>query len=55
LDTERTLLEFAIQAERARADRGKGLARLETLVGLKVATDGSGAARPGSQPEGAQQ
>lgn len=55
LDTERTLLEFAVQAERARADRGIGLARLETLVGLKMTTDGSGVSRPGSATEGAQQ
>jgi len=39
LDTERTLLEFAIAAERARADRGKALARLNTLVGEPVPTD----------------
>ena len=38
LDTERTLLEFAIAAERARADRGKALARLNTLVGEPVET-----------------
>lgn len=38
LDTERTLLEFAIAVERARADRGKALARLHTLVGQPVAT-----------------
>lgn len=39
LDTERTLLEFAVAAERARADRGKALARLNTLVGEPVATN----------------
>lgn len=33
LDTERTLLEFELVAERARTDRGKALARLQTLVG----------------------
>lgn len=38
LDTERTLLEFAIAAERARADRGKALARLGTLVGESIPT-----------------
>lgn len=38
LDTERTLLEFAVAVERARADRGKALARLNTLVGEPVAT-----------------
>ncbi len=38
LDTERTLLEFAVVAERARADRGKALARLNTLVGAPVPT-----------------
>ena len=36
LDTERTLLEFAVSAERARADRGQALARLNTLVGEPV-------------------
>ena len=39
LDTERTLLEFAIAAESARADRGKALARLNTLVGEPIPTD----------------
>jgi cobalt-zinc-cadmium efflux system outer membrane protein len=39
LDTERTLLEFSIAAERARADRGKALARLNTLVGEPVPTE----------------
>lgn len=39
LDTERTLLDFAISAERARADRGKALARLRTLVGKEVPTE----------------
>lgn len=48
LDTERTLLEFAIAAERARADRGKALARLNTLVGEPVPT---GAADPSPQLE----
>ena len=38
LDTERSLLDFAVAAERARADRGKALARLNTLVGTTVAT-----------------
>lgn len=38
LDTERTLLEFAIAAERARADRGQTLARLNRLVGRPVST-----------------
>jgi len=36
LDTERTLLEFAVSADRARADRGQALARLNTLVGEPV-------------------
>jgi cobalt-zinc-cadmium efflux system outer membrane protein len=40
LDTERTLLEFAISAERARADRGRALARLNALVGAPVPTEG---------------
>ncbi|MEL6740722.1 MAG: TolC family protein [Planctomycetota bacterium] len=38
LDTERTLLEFAVSAERARADRGQALARLNRLVGEPVPT-----------------
>lgn len=38
LDTERTLLEFAVSAQRARADRGEALARLNTLVGSPVPT-----------------
>ncbi len=38
LDAERTLLEFAVAAERARADRGKSLAQLNTLVGAQVPT-----------------
>lgn len=38
LDTERTLLEFEMAAERARADRGKALARLNTLVGEPIPT-----------------
>lgn len=38
LDTERSLLEFAIAAERARADRGEALARLTTLVGEPIPT-----------------
>ncbi|MEQ9460452.1 MAG: TolC family protein [Phycisphaeraceae bacterium] len=33
LDAERTLLEFELAAERAHADRGKSLVRLQTLVG----------------------
>ena len=40
LDTERTLLEFAVSAERARADRGQALARLNRLVGQPVPTQG---------------
>jgi len=38
LDTERTLLEFALSAERARADRGQSLARLHRLVGQPIPT-----------------
>lgn len=38
LDTERTLLEFAVASERARADRGRALARLNRLVGRAVPT-----------------
>ncbi len=36
LDTQRTLLEFSLAAERARADRGKALASLNRLVGHAV-------------------
>ncbi|HHN77155.1 MAG TPA: TolC family protein [Phycisphaerales bacterium] len=39
LDTERTLLEFDITVERARADRGKALARLNTLTGGEIPGD----------------
>lgn len=38
LDTERTLLEFSLALERARADRGAAMARLERLVGTDVQT-----------------
>lgn len=38
LDTQRTLLEFSISAERARADRGNALATLNRLVGRAVNT-----------------
>ena len=38
LDTERTLLEFSISAQRARADRGKALAKLNRLVGHAIPT-----------------
>ncbi len=44
LDTERTLLEFAVAAERAKADRGKALARLSTLVGEDIPTRPAAAA-----------
>lgn len=39
LDTQRTLLEFAIAAERARADRDIALARLNAMVGESVPTE----------------
>ncbi len=39
LDTERTLLEFAMSAERARADRSIALARLNRLVGTMLPTE----------------
>lgn len=42
LDTERTLLELAVSAERARADRGQALARLNRLVGEPVPTRDEG-------------
>ncbi|MCB9847544.1 MAG: TolC family protein [Phycisphaeraceae bacterium] len=38
LDTERTLLEFTIALERAKADRGIALARLAGLVGAPIPT-----------------
>jgi outer membrane protein TolC len=38
LDTERTLLEFSLAVERAKAERGKTLARLATLVGVAPST-----------------
>jgi len=38
LDAERTLLEFALAAERARADRGVALAELASLVGGAIPT-----------------
>jgi len=38
LDTQRTLLEFSISAERARADRGKALATLNRLAGRAIPT-----------------
>lgn len=56
LDTERTLLEFAVSSERARADRGQALARLNRLVGGPVptrdedATDASQNETPGTEP-----
>lgn len=43
LDSERTLLEFAVAAERARADRGQALARLSRLVGRPVPTEAADA------------
>ncbi len=39
LDTERTLLEFAMSAERARADRGIAMARLNRLAGSMLPTE----------------
>jgi len=39
LDAERMLLEFAVAAERARADRGQALARLNALVGTPIDTE----------------
>ena len=38
LDTERTLLEFLLAIERAHADRGQALARLQSLVGEPIPT-----------------
>lgn len=51
LDTERTLLEFAIAAERARADRGQALARLGTLVGEPVPTEPADQRPPQGTPD----
>jgi len=42
LDTQRTLLEFSIATERARADRGKALATLNRLVGRAIPTRDTG-------------
>ncbi len=52
LDTERTLLEFAVSAERARADRGRALARLNTLVGGSLPTRPATGAGSDQDPEG---
>lgn len=46
LDTERTLLEFALAAERARADRGKWLATLNRLIGEEAPAQPAGAREP---------
>ncbi|USN99089.1 MAG: TolC family protein [Phycisphaeraceae bacterium] len=50
LDTQRALLEFALEAARAKADRGEALARLNRLVGQPVPTapvaDGEGKVTP---------
>lgn len=46
LDTERTLLEFALAAERARADRGKALAVMHTLIGAEAPTQPAGSPAP---------
>lgn len=54
LDTERTLLEFEISAERARSDSGKALARLNTLVGEPVPTEATNHAVPDGDPGEAQ-
>ena len=51
LDTERTLLEFAVAAERAKADRGQALARLNRLVGEAVPTRGVGSAELGGHQD----
>lgn len=54
LDTERTLLEFAVAAERARADRGKALARLDMLVGEPTPTGGADETTNDTETDGAQ-
>ncbi len=52
LDAQRTLLDFAIAAERARADRDIALARLNRLVGEAVPTEAADAgARPADSDE----
>ena len=43
LDAERSLLEFTLSAERARADRGRALSRLIALVGEDIPTRPAGA------------
>jgi len=45
LDTQRTLLEFALAAERARSDRGKALATLNRLAGRALPTRDARAAQ----------
>ena len=50
LDTERTLLEFALSSARARADRGRSLARLQMLVGGPVPLRGVEAPAPAPAP-----
>ncbi|MCA9278578.1 MAG: TolC family protein [Phycisphaeraceae bacterium] len=42
LDTERTLLDFAIALERARADQNIAFAELESLVGTSIPTRSNG-------------
>lgn len=51
LDTERTLLEFSLSAERARADRGKALATLNRLAGGAIPTDRADRQNTGTQPD----
>lgn len=55
LDAERTLLEFAIAAERARADRGQALATLNTLVGESAPTRAADESAGGQATEETQQ
>jgi cobalt-zinc-cadmium efflux system outer membrane protein len=43
VDAERTLLEFGLSYERARADRAQSLAEIEMLVGRELGTKGGGA------------
>ncbi|MCA9272127.1 MAG: TolC family protein [Phycisphaerales bacterium] len=50
LDTERTLLEFAIATERARADRGQALAKLNRLVGQAITTESTDQLPEGDTP-----
>jgi outer membrane protein TolC len=50
IDTQRTLLEFQLNYERANADRRQALARLEAIVGRPIASAGGTEGTTSSQP-----